>query len=117
VKPHAWLTVVSTATVTAVACILIAAGVGLATRRSSNVLTMRPGDLLVVPSVDVSCQLFATDPDHHDPGPLLFCDRNSVANNPRKPGTVSASLGASRYHFRLGASGSAAWVDTVTRSP
>ena len=47
---------------------------------------------MIVPGVDLSCDLFKTDPDHHDTGPLLFCNRNSVANN-------SASFGASRVRI------------------
>ena len=106
-----WITVLLTAMATTAACLLIATATGFANQRAGgNVLTMQVGDLLIVPGVDLSCDLFKTDPDHHDTGPLLFCNRNSVANN-------SASFGASRVHLRLEPSGSRSWKYAVTRSP
>ncbi len=113
-----WITVFLTAMGTTAACLLFATATGFATQRASgNVLTMRAGDLLIVPGVDLSCDLFKTDPDHHDTGPLLFCNRNSVANNPKDATSLSASFGASRFHLRLEPSGSGSWEYTVTRSP
>ena len=113
-----WITVLLTAMVTTAACLLIATATGFATQRAGgNVLTMQVGDLLIVPGVDLSCDLFKTDPDHHDTGPLLFCNRNSVANNPKDAASISASFGASRFHLRLEPPGSRTWKYTVTRSP
>ena len=55
----------------------------------------------------------ASDPDHHDPGPALFCKRNSDLSS---SGT-SRALGVSRYHMRLSDPGGNYWIYTVTRSP
>jgi hypothetical protein len=42
-------------------------------------LTMRPGDYLTVPGMDLSCVDFRRDPDGHVTGNLLSCFRESEA--------------------------------------
>jgi hypothetical protein len=43
-------------------------------------LTMRTGDNLGIPTLDVFCHLYLHDPDGHVTGPVIFCARNSEVN-------------------------------------
>jgi hypothetical protein len=41
-------------------------------------LTMRTGDTLSVPTLDVFCSLWRSDPDGRLTGPVIYCNRSSV---------------------------------------
>jgi hypothetical protein len=45
---------------------------------AKRLITVRTGDRLSIPTLDLSCALLGSDPDGHLTGPLLFCSRYSV---------------------------------------
>jgi hypothetical protein len=53
------------------------------------------GDTITIPAVDLYCTVNATDLEHHDPGPLVYCDRNSAISQR----SSSRGVGISRYHY------------------
>jgi hypothetical protein len=71
------------------------------------------GNSISVPSLDLLCRVLASDPDHHDPGNVFYCLRQSVAG--KKP--TSATMEASRFHMRVAEPGATQWAATVSRSP
>lgn len=71
------------------------------------------GNSVSIPSIDLLCRVLASDPDHHDPGPVFYCYRQSVTSAK----TSTASIEASRFHMKIAESGSNKWAYTVTRSP
>jgi hypothetical protein len=46
-----------------------------------------------IPSLDLQCAVWASDPDHHEAGPILFCDRASTKG--------SRIVVVSRYHIKV----------------
>jgi hypothetical protein len=97
---------------TAVVCFGIAAATGIASHSSKQTryLTAHIGDDVNFVGLDFFCSTRATDPDHHDPGPAMYCSRYS-------DNTGSAAVGVSKYHLRLSRSSSNYWNYTVSRSP
>jgi hypothetical protein len=75
------------------------AGTGFADRRgtANRYLNVRIGDNLVIKSVDLFCIVLASDPDHHEAGPIVYCKRRSVP-----AGQNSRSIGVTRYHYQVG---------------
>jgi hypothetical protein len=59
---------------------------------TTRFLNARPGDTVTFIGLDLGCTYFRSDPDHHEVGPILYCDRNSEAGKSR-------AMGASGYHF------------------
>ena len=102
------------AATTAIVCFAIAAATGLAARtRSEGGPRIIPvGGYFKVPSLDLTCLVFASDPTRLDPGPALFCNRGSTSTT--KPG--AASVAVSRYHISVFPSGHGRG-DVVARSP
>jgi hypothetical protein len=108
------LKIVLTAVSTAIVCFLIAAAMGPAARtRSDGAPTIIPaGGYFKVPSIDLSCLVFGSDPTRLDPGPVLFCNRGSVSTTKRG----AASVAVSRFHITVFPSGQGA-AETVARRP
>ncbi|MGB2952487.1 MAG: hypothetical protein WBB74_03720 [Gaiellaceae bacterium] len=48
---------------------------------AKRVITVRTGDRLSIPTLDLSCAVSGTDPDGHLTGPVLFCSRYSVGRS------------------------------------
>lgn len=108
-----------TAVITAVVCVsvTVTTGLGAGSASDSSGLTTIPAPgTFVVPTLDLFCTVFVSDPNHHDPGPVLFCDRNSTsaASERRDP---SAAVYVSRFHMRISQSGSNVWNYVVARTP
>ncbi len=78
-------------------------------RTATKNYTLKPGSYVRFVGIDLSCLYQPNDPDHHDPGPALFCNRYS-ANNSR-------SFGASNYHYRVSDPAGNHWITTINRSP
>jgi hypothetical protein len=100
---------------TAVVCFGIAAVTGFASHSSprsaqTRYLTAHIGDDVNFVGLDFFCSTRATDPDHHDPGPSMYCDRFSDERN-------SAAVGVSKYHLHLSRTNSNYWDYTIARSP
>jgi hypothetical protein len=103
-----------TALATAAFCVAVTAAIALpANSRSHSIVTVKIGDDIVIPGLDLFCSTSPTDADHHDPGPMMYCDRNSV----RGRSSIPASLGVSRFHMRIGRTGSNYWAYSVARVP
>lgn len=81
------------AVVAALLSAVLFAVTGKASTASGRFLTANPGDFVKFNGLDLSCKVFASDPDHHEAGPVLFCGRNSVR------GGGSRSVSISRYHI------------------
>jgi hypothetical protein len=106
--------IVLTAATTAILCFLIAAAMGPAARTRSDGarLTIIPtGGYFKLPSIDLTCVVFSSDPTRIDPGPALFCNRGSISTQ-----RGSASLAVSRYHISIFPSGHGPGT-TVARTP
>src|SRR5436190_9777397 len=106
--------IVLTTATTAIICFAIAAATGLAARtRSDSRPTIMPvGGYFKVPSIDLTCLVFGSDPTRTDPGPVLYCNRGSTPTTHRG----SASVAVSRYHISMWDSGQGP-PDRVRRSP
>jgi hypothetical protein len=91
----AGLRYIATAVVASAASFVIAAATGWGHgNRTTRFLNARPGDTVTFIGLDLGCSFFRSDPDHHEVGPLLYCDRTSEAGNSR-------GMGASKYHLYL----------------
>jgi hypothetical protein len=44
-------------------------------------ITVRTGDYLAIPTLDVSCSVFGSDPAGHLTGPIFYCHRRSVSHS------------------------------------
>ncbi len=103
-----------TAVLTAAACFAFTAATGLASHRSQLAdVTLRVGDYVKLPALDLACFYPARDPDHHERGPILSCSRTSDTNPDDKPATLQVS----KYHFKIAATGASTWTSTVWRHP
>ncbi len=90
------------------------------TAKSKTIRVSQPSDIdlaagnsISVPSLDLECRVLKSDPDHHDPGAVFACFRQSVAG--KKPS--SADMEATRFHMRVAESGANVWADSVSRDP
>jgi hypothetical protein len=52
-------------------------------RASFRFVTVGPGTLVHVTGVDVGCDVFPSDLDHREAGPVMFCNRWSVSRGSR----------------------------------
>jgi len=86
---------------------------GSSTKSESSDLDLAPGNSISVPGLDLLCRVFSSDPDHHDPGAVFACFRQSTTSSK----SSTAAIEASRFHMRVSASGAKVWAYTVTRSP
>lgn len=109
------LKIVLTAATTAIVCFAIAAATGLAARtRSGGAPTVIPtGGYFKVPSVDLACLVFGSDPTRLDPGPVLFCNRGTTSTTKRGAASVAVSL----YHISVYPSGRGPAVAVTPRRP
>jgi hypothetical protein len=81
-----------------VGLVLGSTGVALGQQnKSERYVTARVGDSIYVPAVDLYCAVWRSDPDHHEVGPFLYCNRSSASNQ----GEKSRAIGASRYHYLI----------------
>jgi len=103
--------IVLTAATTAIVCFAIAAAAGLAARTSSDggPMIIPVGGSIKVPSIDLRCFVFSSDPTRLDPGPVLFCNRGTSKQG-------SASVAVSLYHITVFPSGHGSGT-IVTRRP
>jgi hypothetical protein len=90
----------------------VSSGAQAAASQNSD-LNLVAGNSLTVSSLDLLCRTLASDPDHHDSGPVFFCFRTSTSGSKM----VSAAMEASRFHMRVADAGAKLWAYTVTRSP
>jgi hypothetical protein len=107
--------IVLTAATTAILCFLIAAAMGPAARTRSDgvrIIIIPTGGYFKLPSLDLTCVVFSSDPTHIDPGPALFCNRASVSTL-----RGSASVAVSRYHITVFPSGRGGPATSVARTP
>jgi hypothetical protein len=44
-------------------------------------VTLRTGDYVTIPTLDLECQISRHDPDGHLTGPIIFCDRYSESGH------------------------------------
>jgi hypothetical protein len=44
-------------------------------------ITLRTGDYVIIPTLDLECQISRHDPDRHLTGPIIFCDRYSESGH------------------------------------
>ena len=103
-----------TAIVTAAICFAVTAATGLASHSSQKTTyTVRIGDYLKIPGVDLSCLSEAKDPNKQEAGPILYCFRTSNRNPDDKP----AVLVISKNHFKVAATGATGWTATIWRHP
>jgi hypothetical protein len=86
---------------------------GLGANQSGINYTIKVGDGIIIPSLDLGCFVAAVDEQHVDPGPSMGCFRQSMIRSK----AISASFEVTRYHIRLIASGTGYLADTITRSP
>ena len=103
-----------TAIVTAAVCVGITAATGFASRSAEKTTyTVRIGDYLKIPAVDLSCLTEAKDSSKQEAGPIIYCFRTSNRNPDDRP----AALVISKSHFKVSASGATAWTATIWRHP
>jgi hypothetical protein len=103
-----------TAVATAVACFAVTAATGLASHSSTKTTyTVRVGDYLKIPAVDLSCLTEANDPNKQEAGPIIYCFRTSDRDPDDKP----AVLVISKSHFKVAATGASGWTATIWRHP
>jgi hypothetical protein len=103
-----------TALVTAAVCFAVGAATGLASRSSQQTtVTVRIGDYLKIPALDLSCLTEAKDPNKQEAGPIVYCFRTSNRNPDDKP----AALVISKTHFKVAATGATGWTATIWRHP
>ena len=103
-----------TALVTAAACFAFTAATGLASHsvRQAQV-TVRVGDYVKIPGLDLACLYQAHDPAKKERGAIMYCNRPSDTN----PDDRAASLEISKYHFNVSATGATAWTASIWRHP
>lgn len=66
------------------ASLCAASGLGFASAGARfRFVTVGPGTLVHVTGVDVGCDVFASDLDHREAGPVMFCNRWSVSRGSR----------------------------------
>jgi hypothetical protein len=94
--------------------VMAATGQAGSTAKTTKFYTLRPGSYVRFIGIDLSCSYETTDPDHHEPGPFLYCSRYSTATNKT---LVSRSLGVSNYHYKISNASSSYWATTFNRSP
>jgi hypothetical protein len=90
--------------------VLGAAGVGIAATQT-RFITVRPGTSITFAGLDLFCDYAASDADHHDPGPSMYCERASSIPH------GSRSFSVSRYHVNVTTEGGSQIVYRVTRAP
>jgi hypothetical protein len=76
----------------------------------TRVLVARPGDLIQVLGIDLSCRVYRHDPVHQEIGPLMYCYRTSAPK-------VSHGLGASMWNYFITPANDRYRVVRVSRSP
>ena len=76
----------------------------------TRVVVARPGDLLQVLGVDLSCRVYRHDPAHQEIGPLMYCDRTSAPK-------VSHGLGVSKWNYFISPGNDKYRTFRVSRSP
>jgi hypothetical protein len=109
------LKVALTATITAIVCFGIAVTAGLgATKRSEEQFNAGVGDYIFITSLDLSCKIVANSPTAGEPGPQMYCFRNSTANGKNN---LSAEVAITRFHIYLSPSHSSKWTNIVARTP
>lgn len=79
-------------------------------QRQAKTVTIRPGQAATFVGVDLFCHIEASDPDHHETGPIFFCTRNSATGHSR-------SIGGSKYHFYVSDESGNYIVYRVARTP
>ncbi len=86
------------ATTTAIVCFAVAAVTGFAAHSSAQrIITARPGDDGLIPSLDLFCVIFRHDASlSTDPGALMYCGRNSTGS------ANSRSVSVTRFHYEIG---------------
>jgi hypothetical protein len=82
-------------------------------KSQSSDIDLSSGSRISVPGIDLICRVYASDPDHHDPGSIFACYRQSTTNAKASTATIEAS----RFHMRVSESGAKVWAYSVTRSP
>jgi hypothetical protein len=93
------------------ASLYAASGLGFQSARASfRFVTVGPGTLVHVTGVDVGCDVFATDLDHREAGPVMFCNRWSVSRGSR-------SVVFSLHHVDVTDESGNTLVYRATRSP
>jgi hypothetical protein len=108
-------TALVTALLTAAVCFAVTATTGFASQdtASRHLPAVKIGDDLTIPSLDLYCAVYRTDPDHLEVGPILYCNRNSADSQHAN----SRGFGASRFHIFVSTANGNANGYTVTRSP
>ena len=105
------LRVVATAIVTATVCFAITATAGFAHRQArSTFVVLKPGGKFRVNGLDLFCDIFRSDPDHREAGPVMFCNRDSVSGNSR-------AVSVSKYHYEVSDESENYVVYRVSRAP
>jgi hypothetical protein len=93
------------------ASLYAASGLGFESSRASfRFVTIGPGTLVHVTGVDVGCDVFASDLDHREAGPVMFCNRWSASRGSR-------SVVFSLHHVDVTDESGNELVYRVTRSP
>jgi hypothetical protein len=100
-----------------VASFAVSGALGLAAARGdashpvdARVVVVRPGVLIQVQGIDLSCRIYPHDPRHQEVGPLMYCNRTSA---PR----ASRGFGVSMWHYFVSQAGGKLRQLRVTRSP
>jgi hypothetical protein len=84
---------------------------GLATdAKVSRTFVAKPGDNVHVPSVDLFCTVMGRDPDRHEAGAIVMCNRYSVDSDSR-------STSASKFHYWFSDPSGDYIARKVSRSP
>ena len=79
---------------TADVCFAVSVSTGFASHRSAErYVTVRPGDGITVRGLDLFCSVMRSDPDHHEVGPVMYCNRHSAR--------YSRAVSISRFHMEL----------------
>jgi hypothetical protein len=73
-------------------------------------VTISPGDDLVR-GVDLACSTFRHDPDHHEAGPVMYCNRYSTTSG------RSRALSISLYHYVVTSENGQNIIYKVGRTP
>jgi hypothetical protein len=74
------------------------------------VLVARPGDIIEVLGIDLTCRVYRHDPAHQEIGPLMYCDRTSAPK-------VSHGMGASMWNYFVSPTNGKYRQFRVSRSP
>jgi hypothetical protein len=111
------LKIAITALVTAGICFAATASIGAAHRTESPLqrnYTVRNSDTVWFPSIDLFCMMNASDRNDDDPGPALFCTRESTfgVKNPQ-----AQAIGATRFHMLVSDPHGDHWSHFFARSP